>query len=290
MRIFPVLASLTALAVSATPVAAQAEDAPLVMAPSSEWVADYSEDSCALRRSFAAGGETAIFELRQFVPGDNADIAVISQTLPLAHGLARAHFEPDDNWNDIRRARPLSGAEMHGVIYADSLRLKAEKGQSPWSDQDRAARESEISDLTVEGVFTRNLVLHTGQMRAPMDALRTCMDAMLVRWGIDPVTQRTLSRGVVPHDQATWAQQVMRAYPSTSPGAATGGLVRLRMIVGPDGVPTACLPNKGYAEAVFEEAACQAMMKYSKFNPALAADGSPVPGYFATTVVYYSGR
>lgn len=276
-------------ALIAAPLAAQGPAEPLVMAPSSQWVADYSEDNCALRRTFEAGEDNAVLQLRQYAPGDTFEVSVASETLARADGPPEVRFEPDDHSYVVTGALPVAGEGVRGIQYSDSLRRQVDKGGAGWSEPAREAREQAITGLTVAHAFERNIVLRTGSMRRPMEALRACTDAMLVRWGLDPAAQQTLSRRVVPVDMASWTRKVQEYYPATSAFMGRSGRVHVRLTVGADGAPVACAAGVGEVDAAFERAACGTMMDHARFEPALDAAGQPVASYFLQTIVYVTG-
>jgi hypothetical protein len=273
-------------ALLAAPLAAQAPAAPLVMEPSSPWIADYSEDDCALRSGFEAGNHSAVLQLRQYTPGDSFEISVASDTLARGRGDPQVRFEPDEDWRVVTGALPVPGKGISGIQYSGSLKPNANKAEDGWAEPDRAARERAITALTVANAFERDITLRTGTMRQPMEALRTCMDAMLVRWGLDPAAQRTLSRRVAPLGMASWVRKIQEYYPATLLGLS--GRVYVRMIVGVDGAPVSCAVRNGEVEPGFQRAACSTMMDYSRFQPALDANGEPVASYFTTSIVYAS--
>lgn len=277
-----------AWALPAAPLAAQAPAETLVMNPSSAWIADYSEDNCALRRTFQAGDDNAVLQLRQYTPGDTFEVSVASETLSRGREDPQVRFDPDDNWYVVTGALAITADGVRGIQYSDSLRRNADKGESRWAEPTREDRERTITGLTLAKTFERDITLRTGTMHRPMEALRTCTDAMLVRWGLDPAAQRTLSRAVVPLDMASWVQKVQQYYPATMLGR--NGRVHVRMIVGPDGAPVSCAVRTGEADLAFERAACSTMMDYSRFHPARDAGGAPVASYFVQTIVYTSAR
>jgi hypothetical protein len=279
---------IASVALLATPIGAQAPSAPLPMEPASHWVADYSEDNCALRRVFQAGEDNAVLQLRQYSPGDQFEISVASETLERLGEDPQVRFEPDDHWYVVRSPLSVPGDGLEGFQYTDSLKRNADKAELHWSEAGREARERAITGFAVAGAFERDLVLRTGTMRQPIQALRTCMDAMLERWGLDPAVQRTLSRGTVPIDLVGWSRKIQQYYPATALGR--DGRVHVRMIVGADGMPVSCSIRAGEAEPIFQRAACSTMMEYSRFQPALDAAGSPVDSYYVTTIVYASSR
>jgi hypothetical protein len=282
------------LTLGVAPRGAQAADATLEMAPSSDWVVDYADDRCALRRAFAAGDEQATLELRQYAPGDNLEIIVVSSTPARIRSEPRVRIEPDEDWYDPPDAMLLDVAAGHGVMYTDNLRPAALKsdGQpyAPWSEQDRDAREQAITGLTLAGTFEPALTLGTGRLREPMDAMRACLHQLVTHWGLDATAQDTLSRKATPIDQMGWARQTMEQYPTDMLRAGKSARLPIRLLVGTDGKPTACVALEGFAEPSFERAACASAMRYARFEPALDASGQPVASYFVTTIIYKTGR
>jgi hypothetical protein len=283
-------AQIAAIAFFASPCVAWAADAPVVMAPSSQWVVDYADDSCSLRRSFQSGADQVTLELRQFGPGDILEITLASTTLPRSSGRLQLRFEPDEGFYRPWGAFPYDDGESRGVLFHDSLRPNAVKRLAPplpdWADADREARERAITALAIRSAFTRTLTLQTGSLHPPMNAMRTCLDELVTHWGLDATTQRTLSRRPKPLDLMDWSRRIQSSYPTGMVQRGRSGLVNIRLVVGPDGKPSACIPNKEFSTAGFEDHACAVTMRYARFEPALDASGAPVASFYATTITY----
>ena len=113
-----------------------------------------------------------------------------------------------------------------------------------------------------------------------MEAMRACLRELVAHWGLDPDAQAALSRAVTPVGQADWQRRILEAYPRDMLRQGKSASVPTRLIVGPDGRPTAC---KAVAEPSFEQATCANMIRYARFEPALDAAGLPVASYFITT-------
>jgi hypothetical protein len=284
--------ALTAFAT--VPAAAHAAGQPLLMTPSSDWTVDHAADSCALRRTFSGGEDTASLELRQFMPGDSFDITIGSDTLWRTRGAPHIRHRPDEDWLDPPRPSFLGNGDWHGVRFNDSLRpapsMPSGEAWPAWPDEDRDAREAAVTELAVAGSFERQLTLQTGGMHAPMEAMRACLRELITHWGLDSSVQETLSRRVQPIEQRTWAQQIFDEYPVDMLRQGKSGRVQIRLMVGIDGKPTNCVAIKGPAEPSFETAACASTMRYSRFEPALDAQGQPVASYWGSTLVYETRR
>jgi hypothetical protein len=282
-----------ALALSAVPVGAKEGDEPLEMAPSSAWVMDYADDSCALRRAFKADTDEALLQLRAYGPGDGFEVTVASATLNAVNEQPKVRFDPDEGFAEPPGALYFDQKQSDGILYSDSLHPNARKKQpppiEPWSDAEREARERVVTGLTIDDGFARPLVLKTGAMHQPMNAMRKCIDELLGHWGLDPAVQRTLSRQVTPVGQERWAQRVQANYPTEMLRAGRSGVANVRLIVGADGKPTSCIPNADNPDNAFDKHACEGMMRYATFEPALDANGQPTASFWTTRIVYTVG-
>ena len=290
MTLTPMLVPAIAATLSASSVGAQTPAEPLEMTPSSSWVADYAEDSCALLRDFQAGDDKVTLQLRQFGPGEDFEVSVVSRTLSRTSQAPRVRFEPDEGFFDPSQPDFIDEGDLHGAFYTDSLRptaLKPLPGPFPdWPEAERQARERSITGLSITRSFERDLVLRTGRMDQAMSAMRACLDDLLTSWGIDPAQQRTLSRRPEPVDLMRWARRVQSSYPSDMLRLGQSGRVRIRLVVGVDGTPTSCIAHEGSANLSFNEHACALTMRYARFEPALDADGAPIASLYETTITY----
>ena len=58
---------------------APAAEEPLALQPSSDWVLDYAENSCALRRAFGDGPQKVFLELDNFALWDNFRVTIMAE-------------------------------------------------------------------------------------------------------------------------------------------------------------------------------------------------------------------
>ena len=270
---------------------AMAAKAPQVFAPSTPWNVDYADESCVLRRNFGTPDRKVVLELRQFVPGDVFYATIAAKFISAGQGKLKVRFVPDTAVHEAQSAYSLVYSQgMEGVVWTDSFRpdqATVEEGPQPrWIEIERNARESSIRGVEVSGRASPAVSLATGEMHRPMTAMRGCMDELLTDWGIDAAAQRTLSRPAWPVGQANWARVIQANYPSAMLMKMKGGIVRLRMIVSPDGKATSCHILVPSQDPSFEKTACAGMMKAARFDPALDASGKPIASYYAATVVY----
>jgi hypothetical protein len=262
---------------------------PVQLAPASPWSIDYAQDSCALRRSFAAGSNQVLLEFRQFGPGAAFEVTVAGSTFHPSSSV-RTRFEPDDAFFAPPDVVLLSGGNLHAVQYTDSFRPAASKADSKsqpdWSEPERDARERAITGLTIAGIAPEVETLQTGPMDQPMAAMRTCLDDLLKQSGLDPAVQRSLSRQAKAVDQMEWARRTEEDLPPDIVRFGGTGRAHLRLIVGPDGKATACAAFQTSGAPDFGKYACEKALKYAHFEPALDANGQPAGSAFFTTVSY----
>ena len=148
------------------------KDVPLRLEPKSPWEIDFGEESCALRRTFGTDAASAHLEILQQAPGAYFRVTVTSGTLDLLDSEARVRFEPD-------YLAPAHLAEGVAIAFTDSLQKNVLGSSQPfidWRREDRDQREAAVASLSIDDGFTRNLTLVTGEMHAPMEALRDCVN------------------------------------------------------------------------------------------------------------------
>ena len=292
-----VLAAAAALAACFAPSLARAQEV-RTLKPTSPWNVDYADDSCALRRSFGTGdGKDFYLELRQFAPGTYFYATVAAPRGMMRGNELRLRFEPDAEARTVDALRVTMGSDRQGYNWADSLRRggraaaktdsdRKDEDTAEWPDAERSRREAELTGLLLQRGFGKPVLLATGEMHKPMEVMRACLDELLTHWGIDAAAQRTLTRKAKPIEQAEWVKEIQNAYPSDMLRRLKSGIVRLRMIVGPDGKAKSCHIPIPSDDPSFEDAACERMMRYARFEPALDANGQPITSYYVTSVIY----
>lgn len=94
------------------------------------------------------------------------------------------------------------------------------------------------------------------------------------------------ARGVRPRNQASWAGRIQQNYPSRALREGTEGRVGVRVTVNAEGRVEACSVASSSGSSVLDDAACQGMERYARFDPALNDAGDPVSASWSTTIVY----
>ena len=293
------------MAVSGSPALAQDEDW-RQLPPATQWNLDYADDSCALRRLFGEEGSQVFLELRQFQPGEAMQVIVTSDDIRrLDRGYrfrtsdgVTANFVPDTEAYNVGIPMGIGmGQWGEGFIAQISVLTARERALNEQlqasqrvnlsiTDERRDARENEITGLAIGNAFRDDIVLQTGNMHAPMTAMRECMDELLTHWGIDAEAHRGLLRQAQPLELERWARRLQEEYPMHLLARGEQAIVNVRITVGVDGRASACAVQTSLNEADFDELACELLLRHSRFEPALDGNGNPITSYWVTRVIY----
>ena len=296
-----ILLILLAGVLTAQPIAAAK---PKPYPPLNPWNVDYADDSCALRRAFGDADSRVLLEIRQFQPGDYLTMTVASKIFRSAASTnnrfipdLKAHklnihvrFVPDLKPHEVSSMIPLEyPSGLVGFVWSDRFTPKSNSDDRmaiiAVDQKYQGARESEIQGIELSGI-TPPVLLVTGEMHQPMEAMRKCLDELLTHWGIDAASQHTLTRAATPLDQGQWVSIIQAEYPSAMLNQSKSGIVRVRMIVGPDGRAQSCHIQVPSQDSSFEKTACAGMIKASRFTPALDAAGKSTTSYFTASIIY----
>jgi periplasmic protein TonB len=98
------------------------------------------------------------------------------------------------------------------------------------------------------------------------------------------------ARGATPDGQGRWAARIQENYPARAIRDETEGSVGVRVTIGANGRVTACSVTASSGSPVLDEAACDGMTRYARYNPALDDAGNPTTGSATTRIVYQLGR
>lgn len=93
------------------------------------------------------------------------------------------------------------------------------------------------------------------------------------------------ARGATPDGQARWTRRIIENYPSRALRREIEGTVGVSVTVGADGRVSSCRVTRS-ADPTLDQAACDDLTRYGRFNPALDAAGNPTSGSWATNIVY----
>ena len=203
--------------------------------------------------------------------------------------------------SDEQRALVLRGLELEGDsreyerLWRDSAYQPASETfdsafvrSEAWRNL-RDTLEKEAEGVLIERAFNKPLFLRTGSLRAGMEAMRACLDELYSHWGIDVEAHKTLSRPAIPLDYARIVREITETYPESMLKGGNQGSLRVRLDVAADGKPIGCHMQVQYNEHAFERVACEKLMRYALFAPALDKDGRPIASFYPVTIQYQLG-
>jgi len=93
------------------------------------------------------------------------------------------------------------------------------------------------------------------------------------------------ARPARPDGQARWQRRIIENYPSRALRREIEGTVGVSVTVNADGRVAACRVTRS-ADPILDEAACDDMTRYARFEPALDDAGNPTTGSWSTNIVY----
>jgi hypothetical protein len=267
--------------------------------PSSNWVVNYADESCSLGRTFGEGPDQVALIMEQLVPGDSFKMMFAGASLDLkgrtvnatlrfgpneSEGVATALSATTNNTPAIllqqdQRLAPLTGEEI-------KARKQAFDRHVPYDPIPIAtAREKSATWLRLGNTLPFDLVLETGPMDEPLEALRRCSWDTVRTWGLDVEQQKHLTRKVVPKSSPhTWLSP--DDYPSEMRNGGYEAIVNVRVIVDGQGKPVSCHIQTSTRPKEFDDVVCRRIMGHARFIPALDATGHPVTSYWQQSVTF----
>lgn len=289
---------VTALTVISTviPAVTQAADRPLQLKQSSPWHVDYADDRCRLMRQFGEKDEQVIAVFDRYGPGEYFRLTLAGKPLKgvLKKGEVEIQFGPNEgqqqltffagNLGKLPALLVVTQARVAPPAPADFTAIE-KAGPGEWINLEPvgSAREGAIRTLVISKAVRRNIILETGSMRKPLEALGTCMDNLMTKWGIDVERHKSLTQKANPlNTPQNWV--VSRDYPLDMLDAGQPAIVEFRLSIGADGVPTACHIQSTTRPKAFDDAVCDSVMKRARFKPALDAEGKPLASYYRSSV------
>jgi hypothetical protein len=260
----------------------------LVLEPTSPWELDYAEDSCALRRLFGEGDRQTQLEMKRFQPGPELQTTVASK-VKMSKQPIRFRFGEEREWEEEYPLFAQFGDELQGVIFTRSLHHT-----SPGEDSERegatgaylktapaleAEAAARIDALTLSGAFEHDLVLRTGPLEAPVEALNKCIDDLLTHWDLDVEAHKTRTRSAGPTN-------LERRQLVEPPARRLGhwGPARVRLAIVETGQVTQCHIQLPPGDPPSEERGCARIRNEFDFEPALDKDGRPMKSYYVTSL------
>ena len=279
------MAALLIFSAIIAPLPAKADSKTVELAPSSPWHVDWTKTTCQMRRGFGAKEDFLILQFERFAPGDQFQLVVIGNLLRQLRQGNRLSVSYGSG-APIKIGYFFAGKTAKGTptIFIPSSSIAQESDK----DQDEAivtvTSEMEAAVKAVSLSWSgKTLTINTGPLDKAFAALRACTDDLVKMWGLDPEEQKTLSRRPTPTTSpGRWLKP--GDYPGPELRAGKQGIVNFWLGIDASGKPTECEIQRSYSDEAFDIATCKALMRKARFEPALDADGKPVPSFYANTV------
>ncbi|WP_082697536.1 energy transducer TonB [Novosphingobium fuchskuhlense] len=284
----PFLALLAIIAIC--PLSARAADT--VLEPSDKWVLNYANDSCRLARAFGTDDEKVVLILDQYQPAGVMDLSLVGKRFKrfaVPRVPVSVTFGPGLPAGELRDGiTGTLGPENTAIVMTgprDILNRSTSRraaGTFEEMQQSTAEQEEAITEAHI-AVSSMRFSLHTGSMKAPLGAMRTCMASLVRDWGLDPAQQYALVRHVAPKGApGNWLTSV--DYPKGALAKGANAIVRFRLMVGADGMPSQCFVQQATMSPDFIKLTCDLLMKRARFSPALDAFSKPIASFYTNAV------
>jgi len=270
--------------------AAAARD-PSSLEPAGKWHVDWTPTTCRLARGFGDPKAPDILAIERFGPTDRFQLIVLSRQVRSYQQDATLQLRFGDGPLAATRAIPGDGKTMASIFIPSASLARPGGGEKPqsdfeWDEEIRVTPEREAAVTTLELRWRgRSLVFRTGPLDKAFAALRACTNDLVKTWGLDPVQQATLSKWPKPVTRPSgWVGSL--DYPQGMLSAGKQAIVNFRLMVDTEGKPTACEVQRSYADKLFDQITCSTLMRRARFEPALDAQGTPVPSFYLNTVTW----
>lgn len=271
---------------------------PLSLKPTSAWHVDYADERCRLARQFGEGEQTVLLFMDRFGPSEYFRLTLAGKLIKtnLEKGDAAIQFGPSEEEQKLAFLKGNLGKDP-ALVFSSSSRIAPpsaaellairNRKNTEWIEVDpiSEARQKAVRYLRVGKPLRKAVTLETGSMRGPSAALDTCINNLLISWGVDVEKHKTLSQNAKPlQSPGKWI--VSSDYPLDMLSAGQPALVNFRLSIGANGVPTACYIQSTTRPKEFDNAVCKSVMRRARFSPALDAQGQPLASYYQNSVYF----
>lgn len=268
----------------AFPSTAFSEEEQIILQPTSIWNVTKEENSCLLVRQFGAPGQKTLLSIRQPTLDDWLDLSIAGKAIErvewnkvvqLDYGI-----EPPVTIKDPRSAM--------NSVYGPAMILRARIGTE--AIEDHASNPEQVvdhqQDVEQIGILNPgiNLLLKTGKMARPLQALRKCVDDMFLGWGVEPSRLRMLSQPPKMKSPMAFAKALYGSHPPETTSKSKSEKVTFLVVLDAQGVVTHCKVIQT-TDQRFNDWACNGASA-AAFEPARDENGTAVPWYYVSAAIY----
>lgn len=315
-------AALAAGAMTLGSVSLQAQEAPRVFTQTGPWSLDFGEDYCQLASVYTNGEDEIAFAMERNRAENMVRLILVGDSIRTFRAADQIGYSylpagSDRSAMYIKSETPDGRAYFNfGNIYigpdpfaafvadgpagpgpgappADAAGAAPAEGAAfvlpPYSRDAELEFARGITGIEFDEGLLRGFLLQTGSLRAPIEALQTCMDDLLNSWGLDYQKHRTMTRRPAPIGNA-W-EWIPRGTVGIQDFAAFGGARNpIRVMIDEAGAPTSCHVHWPSLPERKNNAICEAIMENGSFTPALDAEGQPMATYWTADYIFALNR
>ena len=280
------LGALFVMSVGIAPVAAQDDVSfkAVEYAAQSDWRFERTPESCGAFRFFGFGDRRLRLSFTRYHPGGPTDIVLVGDDIDWRHGEIRTGVMPSSVIVTPDRVSRASWRKMEGIGFTGEFPPVSDEGDfegltgRDWLDR--------VTHFFVADASDDPVALETGSLVRPLAWIDDCMTKRLERLGIDTMGERGRSRDVEVVDFETWQKRLTRRFPFAALARNYEGPVPLRITVGEDGSALHCQALHQLTARILRDAACELILEFAQYRPALDAEGEPMVGYTFFTLIF----
>lgn len=260
----------------------------LSLAPQGEWKMREYADKCRISRSFGEQEENrTTLWIDQGGTEPNYNVTLIGRPLRNSYGNAvRVQFgEEKESLRSYIRAKSSKGRPvltMYGVALAPP---EINRDTDTEIEELNSERLKAITTLRLSESITEPLELDLGPMAAPLSFLRGCSQQLYITLARAQSSKSGKAQPPVMRNQSIIGRLIR--YPAHLARAQMEGAVDYRLTINAKGKPTNCNIRASNRPQLFDDTVCLGLMKNGKFNPALDAEGQPIPSYYWSGITFY---
>jgi hypothetical protein len=235
--------------------------------PMGSWIVQGEDNMCAILHAYGEGRQQITLGMRMWPAGIRADVLLSGEELPIPLGHGPMHFSIDGS-------PPINvGYELRQIGRKTGMASFT----VPENFVDTMAKAHRVS---VSFSYGKPIEISLPASSQAFATLHLCQEMLQKKLGIDlPVLARVKTQASPIGDPISWFTSA--DYPN--PWSALG-TTKLLLTIDEVGQVTNCAPFATMGDSLVDAAVCVAFKKRGRYNPALGADGKPVPTYFYHTV------
>lgn len=255
------------------------------------WRISHNSYACTIRRDFENDERRISFVMRRVHPGGGIQYGIFGDGVERRKDDVTAGFIPSRGpaiYTDLASAAigDIRGYVFAGPAYYETAVAAAEGGDREEIAERYRLLAGNTKHFAVAGLTEKPIALATGAMTKAFENLDSCVADRLAEMGItEEIMQATVS-SPEPVAIDEWSEAISRIYPREALRERFEGTVEMRVVVGADGNPRHCHVADQMIARPLRDAACEAMIEHSRFEPARSSDGDPLPGIYFQRVRY----